>query len=47
MAVESAVVYGQGQVGAPAPGSKNLLLDLYRPIGAEATAYDDWVARGH
>ena len=37
VAVESAVVFGQGQVGAPAPGSKNLLLDLYRPIGAEAT----------
>lgn len=35
--VESAIVYGQGQVGAPAPGSKNLLLDLYRPVGAEAT----------
>lgn len=37
VAVESAVVYGLGQVGAPAPGSKNLLLDFYRPIGAEAT----------
>lgn len=37
VAVESAVVYGQGQVGAPAPGAKNLLLDLYRPVGAEAT----------
>lgn len=36
VAVESAIVYGQGQVGAPAPGSKNLLLDLYRPVGAEA-----------
>jgi acetyl esterase/lipase len=35
--VESAVVYGQGQVGAPAPGAKNLLLDVYRPVGAEAT----------
>lgn len=32
--VSSAVVYGQGQVGSPAPGSKALLLDLYRPIGA-------------
>lgn len=37
VAVESAVVYGHGQVGAPAPGAKNLLLDLYRPVGAEAT----------
>ncbi len=37
VAVESAVVYGQGQVGAPAPGSKNLLLDVYRPIGADTT----------
>lgn len=32
----SAVVYGQGQVGLPAPGQKALLLDLYRPVGANA-----------
>ncbi len=36
--VESAVIYGQGAVNAPAPGQKNLLLDLYRPVGANATA---------
>ena len=32
--VNSAVVYGQGQVNFPAPGQKALLLDLYRPVGA-------------
>ena len=37
VAVESAVVYGQGQVSNPVPGAKNLLLDLYRPVGAEST----------
>lgn len=34
--VSSAVVYGQGQVAFPAPGQKALLLDLYRPVGANA-----------
>lgn len=37
VSVDQAVIYGQGQVAAPAPGSKNLLLDLYRPAGTPAT----------
>ena len=36
VAVDSAVVYGQGEVVSPTPGMKNLLLDLYRPVGANA-----------
>lgn len=35
--VESAVVYGEGEVAFPAPGQKSLLLDLYRPVGANAS----------
>ncbi|WP_170113231.1 alpha/beta hydrolase [Ahniella affigens] len=35
--VESAIAYGQGEVRTPTPGGKNLLLDLYRPVGANTT----------
>lgn len=35
--VNSAIVYGQGEVAFPAPGQKPLLLDLYRPVGASAS----------
>ncbi len=35
--VDNAVVYGQGAVNAPAPGQKNLLLDVYRPVGANGS----------
>ncbi|MBK8283740.1 MAG: alpha/beta hydrolase [Ahniella sp.] len=37
VSVDVAVRYGQGQITSPTPGSKNLLLDLYRPIGASAS----------
>lgn len=29
--VRKGVVYGEGRIGAPVPGSTQLLLDLYRP----------------
>ena len=34
VAVSEGIVYGQGEVRAPAPGHKDLLLDLYEPVGA-------------
>ncbi len=37
VSVDVAVRYGQGQIALPVPGSKNLLLDLYRPVGASTT----------
>ncbi|MEM8934433.1 MAG: periplasmic heavy metal sensor, partial [Acidobacteriota bacterium] len=35
--VTSGVVYGRGAVGAPLPGEKNLLLDLYEPISVTSS----------
>ena len=34
VAVEKNIVYGQGAVNSPEPGMKDLLLDVYSPIGA-------------
>ncbi|MEM6455823.1 MAG: alpha/beta hydrolase [Acidobacteriota bacterium] len=36
--VTTGIVYGHGQVSAPTPGSKALLLDLYEPVGVDPGA---------